>query len=137
MIWSCITQCLIHGASHNLMPKIIMENVGLDITRPYKDLYSCDSKKVKCLGLVKDLVVSLTQIPAKSVVMDVNVVDIPIKFGMLLSRSWSAKLKGTLQLDMSYATIHDFGEQRSWYRETRLAYMVSSKENPYNIQYMS
>ena len=32
------------GASHDLMPKTIMEYLGLDITRPYKDLYSFDSK---------------------------------------------------------------------------------------------
>lgn len=31
------------GASHNLMPKAIMENLGLDITRKYHDLYSFDS----------------------------------------------------------------------------------------------
>ena len=31
------------GASHNLMPKVIMDNLDLDITRPYKDLYSFDS----------------------------------------------------------------------------------------------
>jgi hypothetical protein len=84
------------GASHNCMPKAIMENLALDITRPYKDLFSFDSKKVKCLDLIKDLVISLTQILAKSLIMDVIVVDIPVKFGMLLSRSWSAKLKGTL-----------------------------------------
>ena len=41
------------GASHNLIPKDIMENLGLDITRPYKELYSFDSKKFKCLGLIK------------------------------------------------------------------------------------
>ena len=51
---------------------------------------------------------------------------------MLLSRSWSAKLKGTLQMDMPYATILVFGEQRRLYRENRLAYMVSSKEKPDN-----
>ena len=73
------------GASHNLMPKAIVKNLGLDITRPYKDLYCFDSKKVKCLGLIKDLVISLTQIPAKSLIMDVIVDDIPVKFGMLLS----------------------------------------------------
>jgi hypothetical protein len=39
------------GASHNLMPKVIMDELGLDITRPYKDLFSFDSRKVKCLGL--------------------------------------------------------------------------------------
>jgi hypothetical protein len=42
-------------------------------------------------------------------VMDVVVADIPPKFGMLLSRSWDAKLKGTLQMDMSYSTILFFG----------------------------
>jgi hypothetical protein len=84
------------GASHNLMPKAVMEKLGLDITRPYKDLYSFDSRKVKCIGLIKDLFITLAQIPAKSMVMDIVVAGIPPKYGMLLSRSWGAKLKGTL-----------------------------------------
>jgi hypothetical protein len=97
------------GASHNLMPKVVMDQLGLDVTRPYKDLFSFDSRKVKFLGMIKDLVVSLAQIPTKNMIMDVVVADIPPKFGMLLSRSWAAKLKGTLQMDMSYATIPVFG----------------------------
>ena len=92
------------------MPKLIMEKLGLEVTRPYKDLFSFDSNQVKCLGLIKDLVVSIAQIPSKSLVMDVVVADIPPKFGMLLSRSWAAKLKGALQMDMSYATFPLFGE---------------------------
>jgi hypothetical protein len=115
------------GASHNLMPKVIMDELGLDITRPYKDLFSFDSRKVKCLGLIKYLVVSLAQIPSKNMVMDVVVADIPPKFGMLLSRSWAAKLKGTLQMDMSYATIPIFNQERRLYREVLLKYMVRSK----------
>ena len=75
------------GASHNLMPKVIMDNLGLDITRPYKDMYSFDSIKFKCICLIKDLVVSLHQIPEKSILMDVVVADVPVKLGMLLSRS--------------------------------------------------
>jgi hypothetical protein len=117
------------GASHNLMPKVVMDQLGLDITRPYKDLFSFDSRKVKCLGLIKDLVVSLAQIPTKNMVMDVVVVDIPPKFGMLLSRSWAAKLKGTLQMDMSYATIPVFGQDRRLYREVFLKYMVTTSHN--------
>jgi len=31
------------GASHNLMPKSVMEKLNLNITRPYKDLFSFDS----------------------------------------------------------------------------------------------
>ena len=75
---------LYSGASHNLMQRVVVESLGLDITRPYKDLYSFDSRKVICLGLIQDMVVTLTQLPAKIIVMDVVVADIPPKFGMLL-----------------------------------------------------
>ena len=51
------------GASHNLMPLSIMKELNLQITKPYRDLYSFDSKGVKCVGLIKDMVVSLAQIP--------------------------------------------------------------------------
>jgi hypothetical protein len=120
------------GASHNLIPKAVMEKLGLEVTRPYKDLHSFDSIKVKCIGLIKDLCITLVQIPAKSMSMEVVVVDIPPKYGMLLSQSWAVKLKGTLQLDMSYTTIPVFGQQRRLYRETLMKYMVSSQEKPHN-----
>jgi len=84
------------------MPKSVMEKLGLEITRPYHDLYSFDSRKVRCLGLIKDLVVTLSQLPVKSIMMDVLVVDVPPDYGMLISRSWAKKLGGTIQLDMSY-----------------------------------
>ena len=48
------------GASHNLMPKGVVESLGLEVTRPYKYLYSFDSRKVKCLGLIKYMVINLT-----------------------------------------------------------------------------
>jgi hypothetical protein len=41
--------------------------------------------------------------------MDVVVAYVPINYRMLLSRSLGAKLGGTLQLDMTYATIPVFG----------------------------
>ena len=71
------------GASHNLMPKGVVEKLGLEDTKPYKNLYSFDSREVKCLGLIKDMVVTLTKIPSNTVVMDVVVADIPPKFGVL------------------------------------------------------
>jgi hypothetical protein len=115
------------------MPKVIMENLGLEITRPYQDLYSFDSRKVKCLDVIKDQVVKLAQIPVKSILMDVVVPDIPAKYGMLLYRSWGAKLGGSLQLDMTYSSIPIFGGQFTrLYRETRLPYIVSDPLNPNN-----
>ena len=61
--------------------------------------------------------------------MDVVVANVPPKFGMFLSRSWAAKLKGTLQMDLSYAIVLVFGTMRRLYRENRLTYMVSNKDN--------
>ena len=93
------------GASHNIMPLSIMKELNLQITKPYRYLYSFESKMVKCVGLIKDMVVCLAQILAKSIVMDVMVVDIPARFGMLLSRYWGAKLGGVLKLEFTYAII--------------------------------
>jgi hypothetical protein len=121
------------GASHNLIPKDIMEKLGLKVTRPYRYLYSFDSREVKCLGMIKYLVVNLAQIPVKSILMDVVMDDVPAKYGRLLSRSWGAKLGGSLQLDMTYAMIPIFdGQFTCLYRETRLAYTVSDPHNPNN-----
>jgi hypothetical protein len=76
------------GPSHNLIPKNGMDELGIEITKTYHDLYSFDSRKVKFLGVIKDLVVTLFQFPMKSVVMDIVVADVPPKFGKLLSISW-------------------------------------------------
>ena len=115
------------------MPKFVMEEIGMEITKHYQYLYSFDSKKVKCLRLIKDMVVSLAQLPMKSVVMDIVVVDIPPIFGMLLSRTWAKKVGGSLQMDLTYATIPLFGgEHRKLYREVRLSYIISNHHNPRN-----
>jgi hypothetical protein len=40
--------CLLDsGASHNLMPKAVMEELGLEITKTYHDHFSFESKRVK------------------------------------------------------------------------------------------
>jgi hypothetical protein len=84
-------------------------------------------------GVIKDLVVTLFQFPMKSMVMDIVVVDAPPKFGMLLSRSWIKRLGGTLQMDLTYATIPVFGgEHRILYRESKLAYIISDEADPTN-----
>ena len=65
--------------------------------------------------------------------MDVVVAEIPPKYGMLLSRSWGEKLQGSLQLDMSYATISVFGQPKRLYQETLMKYVVNSQEKPQNF----
>jgi hypothetical protein len=68
--------------------------------------------------------------------MDVVISKVPAKYAMLLSKSWGAKLGGSLQLDMAYATIPIFGGQFTrLYRETRLAYIVSDPQNQNNYPF--
>ena len=82
---------------------------------------------------MKDLVVSLFQLPMKSVVMDIVVANVPPKFGILLWRSWIKKLGGKLQMDLTYSTIPFFGgEHKTLYREAQLAYIVSDEADPTN-----
>jgi hypothetical protein len=83
--------------------------------------------------MIKDLAVTLTQASMKTMVMDIVVADIPPKFGCLLSRSWMKRLGGTLQMDLSYATIPVFGGvNKRLYRESQLAYVISDEKNPSN-----
>ena len=111
------------GALHNLMPKAVMEALGLTVTKPYHDLYAFDSIAVKFIGVIKDMVVIFTQLPIKSVMMDVVIADIAPQFGMFLSSSWEKRVGGTLQMDLSYVTILVFrGEYRRMYRGVQLSY---------------
>lgn len=126
--------CLLDsGASHNLMPKAIMEELGLQVTKTYRDLFSFDSNRVKCHGLIKDLDVTLAHSPMKTTLMDIVVADIPPKFGCLLSRSWMKRLGSSLQMDLSYATIPVFGGgNKRLYRESQISYIISDDQNPEN-----
>ena len=61
--------------------------------------------------------------------MDVVVVDIPARFGMLLSRSWGEKLGCVLKLYFTYAIIPVFsGEEMILYKETRFVKTISKKD---------
>lgn len=124
---------LYSGASHNLIPKSVMKKLNFNTTRPYKDLFSFDSSQVKCLGLIKDQCVTLVQYPTKIILMDIVVANIPPKYGMLLSRSWGDKLRGSLQFDMSYAAISIFGQPKKLYQENLMKYVVSSQDRPQNF----
>ena len=111
------------------MPLSIMNEINLQITKHYRDLYLFYSKRVKCVGLIKDIVVSLEKIPTKNIVMYEVVANILALFAMLLSRSWGEKFGGVIKLDFTYAIIPVFnGEERRLYRETRFVKTTSKKD---------
>jgi hypothetical protein len=121
------------GDSHNLVPKVVMEKLGLEITRPFHDLYSFDARKGKCDGLMKDMVVTLAHLSVNSIMMDVVVDDVLANYGMFLSRTWERNLGGTINMDINYAIIPVFrGENRRLYRETKFSYVVSDQNKSIN-----
>lgn len=83
--------------------------------------------------MINDLVANLAQILIKSVVRDIVVVDIPARFGMLLSRSWGSNIGASIKLYLTYATIPIFGgEERKLYRESRLVKIATNYDHQNN-----
>ena len=89
------------GASRNLMPKAIMEKLGLDVTRKYHDLYSFDSNRVRCIGLIKDLVEVESYSFIETFFSAFNIAILSFKFSSTLMEIFciSSKVAGSLSLN--------------------------------------
>jgi hypothetical protein len=64
-----------------------------------------DYREIKVCGLIKDLQVKLAVYSDISLLMDVVVIDVPDAWGMFISQKWALNLGGSIQMDLSYATI--------------------------------
>lgn len=87
------------------MTKKVMNQLNLRISWPYHNICSMDSRKDEILGVVKDLQVSLVDYPYNIITMDIAIIDVPDVWGMLLSKKFAVDLGGSIQMDLSYATI--------------------------------
>ena len=106
------------GASNNVTPLQVMEALGLQITRPYMNVCGIDSQPIKVHGIIKNLVAPIHSHPDISTLLDVVVIDLPPRYGLLLSRKWSSQLGGSIQNDSSYMTIPNVdGRMVRIYRE--------------------
>jgi hypothetical protein len=93
------------GATSNVMTKKVMEQLNLRISRPYHNICAMDSRTIEVHGLIKGLQVHLAAFPDIMIEMDIVVIDVPDTWGMLLNRKTTADLGGSLQMDLTYATI--------------------------------
>jgi hypothetical protein len=84
-------------------------------------------------GLIKGLQVHLAIFLDTMFGMDIVVIDVPDAWGMLLNRKADADLGGSLQLDLSYATIPTpDGNTFKLTREVYRRYHVEDPKNPKN-----
>jgi len=67
-----------------------------------------DAREVKVYNVIKYLLVYPTTEPETRVLMDIMAIHVPDSWGMLLSRNCAHDLGGSLQMDLSYATLPSY-----------------------------
>ena len=87
------------GSSSNIMTRKIMEQLNLKVSRPYHNICSMDSREVEVVGIILGFQVRLAKYTDIHLNMDILVIDVPDKWGMLLSRKWDVDLGGSIQMD--------------------------------------
>ena len=90
------------SAGANMMSLKVMQQVGLKVTWPYRNVCGFESKAMPTHGVVENIEVCLKEYPKKTVHIDIVVVDVPDVWGMLLSRKFGAMLGGTLEMDLTF-----------------------------------
>jgi len=107
--------------------------LNLKITKPYHNVCAMDSREAETHSIILNLQVRLAAYPNITFPMNILVIDVPDGWGMLLSRKWAATLGGTLQMDLSYATIPS--SENSFvklYREKERKCHVEDPKEPMN-----
>jgi hypothetical protein len=64
-----------------------------------------ESRAIPTHGVIQNVEVCLKEYPTKVIHIDIEVVDVPDMWGMLLSRKFASMLGGTLEMDLTYVNI--------------------------------
>ncbi|KAH9291061.1 hypothetical protein KI387_044632, partial [Taxus chinensis] len=120
------------GASCNVMPLEVMNELDIKLKVAYGKCTAMDSREVLIVGCVKGLVVQLAAYSGKNLKLDVVIVDYPAKWGMLMSRKWAASVGGSIQMDMYFSTIPIEGSLVKLYGEKKMLHLI---EDPNNASY--
>ena len=76
-----------------------MEQLNLKTTRPYPNVCAMDSREVDVVGIILNHQVRLAKYPNIHIAIDILVIDVLDKWGMLLSKKWATTLGGWIQMD--------------------------------------
>jgi hypothetical protein len=101
-----LNNCMLDtGVGANMMSLKVMRQVGLKVTRPYRNLCGFESKAIPTHRVVENVDVFLKEYPEKIFHIDIVVVDVLDVWGMLLSRKFATMLGGTLEMDSHILAI--------------------------------
>jgi hypothetical protein len=90
------------GEGANIMSFKVMQQLGLKVTHPYKNVCGFESKAIPTHGVVENVEICLKEYPEKVIHIDIVIVYIPDVWGMLLSRKFASMLGDTLEMDLSF-----------------------------------
>jgi hypothetical protein len=101
-----LNNCMLDtGVGANMMSLKVMQQVGLKVTRPYRNVCGFESKEIPTHGVVENVEVRLKEYPEKTVHIDIVVVDVPDVWGMLLSRKFGTMIGGSLEMDLTFLRL--------------------------------
>jgi hypothetical protein len=95
-----LNNCMLDtGAGANMMSLRVMQQLGLKVTQPYRNVCGFESKAIPTHGVVENVEVCLKEYSEKVIHIDIVIVDVPYVWGMLFSRKflqcWVAPLRWT------------------------------------------
>jgi hypothetical protein len=101
-----LNNCMLDiGADENMMSLKVMQQMGLKVTRPYRNVCDFESKEIPTHGVVENVEVHLKEFPEKTVHVDIIVVDVSDVWGMLLSMNFGAMIGGSLEMDLTFLRL--------------------------------
>lgn len=93
------------GVSTIVMPKQIAKVLNLKYEPVNRGVMKLDGNRIQTVGIIKSLPLTLFACPSITVTQEVAVINIPLVFGLCLSRSFTAKFGGYLSLDWSHLIL--------------------------------
>jgi hypothetical protein len=101
-----LNNCMLDtGVGANMMSLKVMQQMGLKVTRPYKNVCGFESKAIPTHGVIENIEVQLKEFPEKTVRIYIIVVDVLDVWGMLLSRNFGAMIGGSLEMDLTFLRL--------------------------------
>lgn len=90
---------VISGASANVMPLGVCTKLGISPAKSDKRVVQLDKSEVKVVSELLNVHMQIVSKPRVQHFMDIQVVNIPNAYNMLLSWNWSKSLNGYMATD--------------------------------------
>lgn len=128
-----VHNCLVDSnASSNVMPHVVAKRLQAIPDKTETRIMQLDRTNVRVIGELKDVLIWMAAKPQYTQVINIEVVDIPEAYGMLLSRDWSSNLNGYFLTDWSHILWPQRGKSDMLRvdQERYMKYVVTEPNDP-------